>query len=124
MKALVQASIHDGFKNFEAAFKLQVGIYELMLRLELGDQETLKRRLEKVRKEFESLLSSEGYERDLDMVNLLEKMADSPQPERDKALQKNIKDFLKLMVHSDIQDTNVINYTNWLSGKLNPSFNT
>jgi tetratricopeptide (TPR) repeat protein len=107
---------HPEFKNADISLKFKIAIAELIIRFELLDFDFLETRIRQVRKEFSKLLSAEEQKREKEFLYILGKMIGSPMLSRDKKLLVKIKSFLSQK--SALDDTEVINYSTWLKGKV------
>jgi hypothetical protein len=87
-----------------------------MIRYELGDMDYLEHRIDRIRKEFNNLLKKAGYVRQKEMVRVLETLMNTTVIKKEKQL---LDQLLEGVLKESSSDTDIINYRDWLTGKLN-----
>lgn len=117
IRTLVQALIHDGYKSADVSLKLQIAIYELILRLEMSDFELVEKRIEKVRKEFNDQLSQQEYTVANKLTDIIWEMNESIEISRNKKLKAMVIDLLENELKDNKSEYTFINYTAWLREK-------
>ena len=117
LKSLIQLYLHDSFQTNDDSFKFKIATYELILRFEVDDFETIEKRIDQVRKDFAELIQLPENSRDRELISLLEAMVKSIDIRRDKALVERISNFLKDKPE-DEQDIGVVDYYDWLKEKI------
>ncbi len=115
LKHLVYMSIQENFKSLDTAFQLKIAISELMIRFELNDFEFIENRINQIKKDFKSLLNEKLYEREREIIRIIQYLTNSNDSKKDKALQKKIEIFLSLAPSST--DSDILNYNTWLKEK-------
>ena len=63
--------MHESLTAADDGFRLRIDIFELALRLELRDNETLDYRLQQVKHDYAALLESHAMEKDSEMLMLI-----------------------------------------------------
>jgi hypothetical protein len=116
LKNLVKPILEDAFSNLDEAFRLKLSVFELMIRFELSDYDYLERKMERIKKEHKSLLKVAEYKIQVQLMALIQKMIDSSNYSKDKALLKIVN--LLLLDNQVAQETNIVNYANWLKNKF------
>jgi hypothetical protein len=114
IRTLVKLTMEPSFAGLDAELRMKIAVAELIIRYELGDFDVLERRLEQVKKEFAEQLRTRDGKRQQEMMAIITAMANNISVKKDKTLQKKVK---KLM-SSGAAANDVINYNNWLEGKL------
>lgn len=118
IKALVQVSIHEGYQTSSELFRLRAAVFELILRLETNEFDVVEKRIEKVRKEFKTLLTTEAHSIERDMIKLIDSMNRSADMGSDKTLAKSIREFNEKYQDAESEEFSFVNYQAWLQGKL------
>jgi hypothetical protein len=116
LKNLVKPILEDVFSNLDEAFRLKLSVFELLIRFELNDFDYLERKIERIKKEHKAILRNSEYKIQLQLMSLIQKMIDSTGYSKDKALLKIVKSLLE--DHQTNQETNIVNYANWLKNKF------
>lgn len=114
IRSLIKLTMEPSFASLDATLRMKIAVAELIIRYELGDFDVLERRFEQVKKEFADELRTKDGKRQSEMISVLAAMAASASVRKDKILQKKIQ---KLMANA-ASANDVINYNNWLEGKL------
>lgn len=109
---------HESYENTDDAFKFKVAIAELIIRFELKDFDFLEYRIAQMKKDYAILFSNEENSREEEFVEIILTMMVTPEIEKNKTLLTRIKNFMKQSGDKGIDDTEMINYNNWLKGKL------
>jgi hypothetical protein len=115
IRNLVKLTMEPGFAGLDRILRMKIAVAELIIRFELQDIDTLERRLEQVKKEFADLFRTKDGRRQGEMISLLSSMCTSTSIRRDKNLRKKI---LKITSASSAKTNDIIDYNNWLNGKI------
>ncbi|MCB9235777.1 MAG: hypothetical protein H6581_29285 [Bacteroidia bacterium] len=118
LRTLVKVYIHDGYGTAGESLKLQIGVYELMLRLKINEFETIQKSIEKVRKDFALLLEEEGNAKEKALIDLIDSMNKSVDYHQDKEVIKAGKVFLNFNKGTPGSDDAFIDYFNWVRKEL------
>ena len=118
IRNLVRLTMEPGYTSLDRGLRMKISVAELIIRYELGDFDVLERRLEQVKKEFADLLRTRDGRRQQELIAILEMMMKTQSVRRDQVLQKKMKKLLDAPGSSDAASGDVINYNNWLNGKL------
>ncbi|MFL5764938.1 MAG: hypothetical protein ACJ77K_13425 [Bacteroidia bacterium] len=116
LKHLVKPMMQDAFRHLDEAWHLKLAVFELMIRYELQDMDYLEHRIERIRKEYSTLLKKKEYERQKEMVKVLEVLMNAGSIKKEKQLLSQLLDGA---LKESSSDTDIINYRDWLKGKLN-----
>jgi len=117
LKNLVKPMMQDAFKNLDEAWHLKLAVFELMIRFELNDFEYLEHRSEQVKKDFYKLLKKKEYDRQKQMIGIIELIMRSEGTKKDKPLLKQIDQLVNGIIKDSSTDTDIINYADWLKAK-------
>lgn len=109
---------HDSYINTDDTFKFKVAIAELIIRFELKDFDFLEYRIDQLKKDYTVLLAKEENEREKEFIEIILSMMVTQEIEKNKTLLARIKYFIRQTVDQGIDDTEMINYNDWLKGKL------
>jgi hypothetical protein len=118
LKNLVKPMMQDSFKHLDEAMHLKLAVFELIIRFELNDFDYLEHKAERIRKDYSGLLRNQEYNRQKQMVNILESMIRSTAIKKDKQLLKQVHLLLSGVMAGSSTDNDIINYADWLKGKL------
>jgi hypothetical protein len=110
--------LHDGYKSTDDAFKFKVSIVELMIRFELNDFDFLDYRIDQMKKDYAALLNKKENAREKEFIEIILSLTVVENIEKNKKLLNRINDFIKQREDDEADDTEMINYNNWLKGKL------
>ncbi len=115
IKHVVKLRLHESLTAADDGFRLRIDIFELALRLELRDNETLDYRLQQVRHDYAALLASHAMEKDSEMLDLIGKLNQKQWAGTDTGLQKAITEFIE---RYPPDDTELFTYGEFLRGKI------
>jgi hypothetical protein len=115
IRTLIKLTMEAGFSSLDKILRMKIAVAELIIRYELQDIDTLERRMEQVKKEFAEELRTKDGKRQNEIIGILAAMSVSPSIRRDKNLRKKI---LKITSAPSAKTNDVLNYNNWLSGKI------
>lgn len=116
IRSLNKLYTHAEFKNADVALRFKIAVAELIIRYELLDFDFLESRIKQVKKHFKEMLSKPQQEREKELLSILNKMISVPELGKDKKLLARINQFSTPKIVLD--DTEVINYSAWLKGKI------
>jgi hypothetical protein len=109
---------HESYDNTDDAFKFKVSIVELMIRFELKDYDFLEYRIDQLKKDYSELLHKEENSREKELIEIILLLMVTQEIEKNKVLLSRIKKFVHKTDEVGVDDTEMINYNNWLKGKL------
>jgi hypothetical protein len=87
-----------------------------MIRFELNDFDYLEHKSERIRKDYGALLRKPEYSRQKEMIRVLELLMNTGSIKKEKQLLVQLLDGV---LKESSSDTDIINYRDWLKGKLN-----
>ncbi|MCB0380424.1 MAG: hypothetical protein KDD24_04155 [Flavobacteriales bacterium] len=113
-KNLAKLKLSDHFKSMDNVFRLKVNVVELLTFYELGDIDLFDYQLNIIQKDFKDVLSKDDYNREKQFIEIVSKMETWSEVE---AKQK-ANSFYELTPENTLSDNDIINYNEWLKGKL------
>src|ERR1035437_1091699 len=113
VKNLNKLYLHSEFKNADLALKFKIAVAELIIRYELLDFDYLEVKIKQVKRQFKQVLNDPANAREKEFLSILRKMIVSPQLRSNKPLIASINRFISSEGDA-LNDTEVINYSNWL----------
>ncbi|MBL0017181.1 MAG: hypothetical protein IPP17_12300 [Bacteroidetes bacterium] len=115
IKHVVKLRMHESLTAADDGFRLRIDIFELALRLELRDNETLDYRLQQVKHDYAALLESHAMEKDSEMLMLIGRLNQKQWTGTDEGLSTAITEFLE---RYPADDTELFTYGEFLRGKI------
>ncbi|MEM0998986.1 MAG: hypothetical protein AAGN35_18145 [Bacteroidota bacterium] len=115
LRHLVRLRLLDVYSSADPEFHFRVDIFELALRLESGDFETLEYRLGQFNNDYRDLLPDSNYRKDAALVRLIERLNETLDVRKDPVLVQDIQDFLDDYVPDD---TEIFKYGDFLRAKI------
>jgi len=113
-KNLAKLKLSDHFKSMDNVFRLKVNVFELLTFYELGDIDLFDYQLNIIQKDFKDVLNKDDYKREKQFVEIVSKMDKLSADE----LKQKINSFYELTPENTLTDNDIINYNEWLKGKL------
>lgn len=117
LKNIIKLYNHKLFDSIDHSFKVKIHITEIILRIETGDFEYALKLIESLLKTNASLFLNKDYRQDADFLRLLIQLIrkhDFSKSPQNKALVHTF--FRKTYATNSLS---IVNYTSWLSEKLN-----
>lgn len=111
IRHLVKLRMHEALQVADEGFRLRIDIFELALRLDLRDHDTLEYRLQQVRHDYATLLNSEAMVKDSAMLNLIARINAHQSDRKDERLAEDIQEFL---TRFPPDDTELFKYAEFL----------
>ena len=111
MKNLIKLRHLDAYQSTDPGFRFRVEIFELALRYQLSDYETFEYRHNQFLQDYEELLASPEFEKDLALIQLIARMNEVPQVKKDTELMADIRQFLDTY---EPDDTEIFKYADFL----------
>jgi tetratricopeptide (TPR) repeat protein len=118
IKELNKLFQHESYNTADETLKFKIAIAELIIRYELKDYEFLEYRIEQMKKDYRDLLKKEENGREKEFIGLLTKMIKFQDMKFTIPLKKTIREFIRTDDNDGKDDAEVINYSNWLKGKI------
>jgi hypothetical protein len=118
IRNLTRLYVNDHFKKADVSLKIKIAVAECIMQYESRDEETSLKRVEQVRKQFSSQLSSDDFKRERFVLKLFPELIASDPMEKDKKLWKEVKRFVLSPVKDSVEDGEVLRYRVWLAPKV------
>jgi len=118
IRNLVKLYVLDSFKQTDASFRFRIQVAEQIMQFDAGDKKSFVLRLNQLKDDFKELLASEDYLIEKELLAILEDMILSADYLLDKPVLLKAKKFLRAPDKRDKEQAGIINYNDWLSGKL------
>lgn len=108
----------DAYGSTDIFLKFKIAIAELMIRYELKDFDVLEQKIRLIRKNFREVFNKRGSQREVIMVEVLEKLITRDNLKKEKSLMSRVKSSVFRDTETDAADSEILNYKNWLNEKL------
>ena len=115
LKAIVRLQLTVGYQSMDESLKLQIAIFELMVRFDQGDLDTLKYRVNQILQDSKSQFASESYQIEAEFVGILEEMIDTIDLKNDAPFRDKVDVFGANYIP---RDSHFLNFSTWLTEKL------
>lgn len=112
-RTLVQMRLLDAYSDLDAGLKYALGVFTLILRIELKDEEYAERLLKDLKKDE---LSKES--RNSDFLIFIDLLIHTHNKYADKTLKSQAEIFCSHISAEESQERDLINLNNWVSGQL------
>lgn len=116
-KLFSQMYISQNYKIVDTNFKIKILIFELVNKLELEDYDVCIKQLANIKKLISEIKDKDSVKYDLALIKLIEGFL-TQQDIRWRPMKSFIVAFIKKH-EAEIDQSGLINYTNWLSSKVN-----
>lgn len=111
---------HGNYENADIALKFKIAVAELIIRYELNDFDFLEHKINQLKKDYDQLLIKKEHVREEEFIDILKRMMTTRSIKKDQHLFALINKFMEIKSKKHIpDDTEIINYNNWLRSKLN-----
>lgn len=118
VRYFVQTAQQDAYKVADPGLQLRISMAELLVRQELRQYEVMLTRLRQVSNDFKAILGKDTYARERDLLKLLQRLNESPEPWRDEKLRQAAVEFVQAPVPESAQDAELIGYNEFLIAQL------
>lgn len=112
-KNIAKLKLLDDYKNLGAPLRYKIGIFELLIMLEMDEKEMFIYLLNNLKKDFKKTLQLENLKRDTDFVNLISAMKNQTKTKFNKLAVEFLEVYKDQASESDI-----INYNDWINSKI------
>ena len=117
-RSLVTIKLDDSYANLAPAFQLKICVVEMIVRFELDDFDFIEYTLTGLRRSFDALLKESAYQRQKDMMALLEKMIFVSPHEQESLLKQEMHLLASSLPDHDAENSDILSYNEWLRSKL------
>jgi hypothetical protein len=118
IRHLVKLYINDHYKKTDLSFKMKIAVAECMMQYESNDADSALKRVEQVKKDFETQLKLKDFAREKFILKLIPKMIHAGKLSKDIKLFDEIKGFVSKPVKESVEDGEVLRYRAWLAPKV------
>lgn len=118
IRSLVKLYMNDHYKKADVSLKLKIAIAECIMQYESEDENTTLKRVEQVKKQFQSELDMEDYKREQFILKLIPELLANPVMEWNRKLIKDINRFVVSKVKGAVEDGEILRYRAWLAPKV------
>lgn len=109
---------NDHYKKADTSLKMKIAVAECIMQYEAGDKETAIKRVEQVKKQFSTQVSTDEAKRERFILKLVTELSQAKSPENDKSIYNSIKKFVTAPVKESVEDGEVLRYRLWLAPKV------
>jgi len=117
-KNLSRLILQDDFVNIGKSFQLKIHIAELIVRFDLNQTDVIDSRIKHIKKTFRDLLKDSNFNRDKQLIEIIDALIYCNNLNQDKKLLKKITELSALIDDEKADDIDVINYNVWLKELL------
>ncbi|HLP19357.1 MAG TPA: hypothetical protein VK174_03615, partial [Chitinophagales bacterium] len=110
--------VNDHYKKADVSLKMKIAIAECIMQYEAGDVEVSAKRVEQVKKQFDTQLAAEDSKRERFILKLIPDLMKSPDLKANKKLFTSVNKFVTLPVKGSVEDGEVLRYRAWLAPKV------
>lgn len=118
IKHFGKLSMLDGFKNADPSLRLKISIGELLNRYELQQSDVIEYKMNRLKKDYKTLLSDERHQGERDILEILRKMLNTASYKDDQKLLEKMRDYVEWTRKNNTSDGVIIDFGNWVNGKL------
>ena len=111
--------LQKDFLNLSLQFQLKILISEIIIRYELKEIDLVEEKIIIINRTYKETINKN--ERDKDVIVIIKKLIYCNNIRGDKDLSSRIKKLLNQIPSDKAQNIDVINYTDWLSKKVESS---
>ncbi len=110
--------LSDGYKKADASLRFKISVAELMIRYELSDFDVLETKIRQVQKEYSSFINESGNIREALVIQAIQRLMLSGSIKKEFSFLNRLKKVLLSDTVQESGDAEILNYRNWLMGKL------
>ncbi len=107
-----------GYPSTDLSLQFKIAIVELMIRYELKDFDVLENKIRLIKKDFSEFFKKPSSERDVLMVEVIQRLMKSDRHWKEKVFFSNVKQNILSPLKKEAADADIINYKNWLDQKM------
>ena len=117
-KNLSRLMLQDDFINIGKSFQLKIHIAELIVRYDLNQTGVIDAKLKHIKKTYADLLRDADFNRDKQIIEIVDLLIYCTNLTNDKQLLKKITDLSVIITDDQADDIDVINYNFWLKNLI------
>ena len=117
-KNLSRLMLQDDFVNIGKSFQLKIHIAELIVRYDLNQTDVIDSKIKHIKKSYKILLKDANFNRDKQLIEIIDSLMYCNNLETDKKLLKKITTLSVVITDEQADDIDVINYNIWLKNLI------
>ena len=117
-KNLSRLMLQDDFVSIGKSFQLKIHIAELIVRYKLNQTDVIDDKIKHIKKTYNNLLKDPDFNRDKQIIKIIDLLIYCNNLTADKKLLKKITDLSLMITDEKADDTDVINYNVWLKNLI------
>ncbi|MBT5089939.1 MAG: hypothetical protein HOM24_02530 [Flavobacteriales bacterium] len=117
-KNLARLMLQDDFVNIGESFQLKIHIAELIVRYDLNQTDVIVSKIRYIKKSYKSLLKDANFNRDKQLIEIIDLLIYSSNLITEKKLLKKITALSVIITDEKADDADVINYNIWLKNLI------
>jgi len=117
-KNLSRLMLQDDFVNIGKSFQLKIHIAELIVRYDLSQTDVIDSKIKHINKTYKNLLKDDDFNRDKELIEIIDLLIYCNNLTNDKKLLKKISDLSVTISDEQADDIDVINYNFWLKNLI------
>ena len=117
-KNLSRLMLQDDFVNIGKSFQLKIHIAELIVRYDLSQTDVIDSKIKHINKTYKNLLKDDDFNRDKELIEIIDLLIYCNNLTNDKKLLKKISDLSVTISDEQADDVDVINYNFWLKNLI------
>jgi len=114
IKNLTRIHLLDGYKNADESLRLKINICELIVHFELGQIDVMEYKTQQIKKDYKDVLQNSNWA-EQELLEILAKLPDAIPIKRKDPFNQKIVSFISKLKNEDQNETQIIDYGNWLS---------
>lgn len=115
-KQITKLYMLDSYSSLDKAFRLKISIFELVVRYELTDFDFILMRIKQIQNDYKTLLTEGVFSREKQMLLFIKSIINNSDNLQKGKVNEDLKHFIKDYKNQD--DSEIINYADWLSKKI------
>lgn len=117
-KQITKLYLLDSYASLDKAFRLKISIFELIVRYELTDFDFILMRIKQVQSDFKSLLTEGAFVREKQLLVFIKAIINNSNIQAKGKINEDVHHFIKEYKNTSQDDSEIINYADWLSQKI------
>ena len=117
-KNLSRLLLQDDFVDIGKSFQLKIHIAELIVRYDLNQKDVIDSKIQHIKKTYADLLTDADFNRDKQIIKIINLLIYCNKLTNDKQLLKKITDLSIIITDEKADDIDVINYNFWLKNLI------
>jgi len=117
-KNLSRLLLQDDFVDIGKSFQLKIHIAELIVRYDLNQKDVIDSKIQHIKKTYADLLRDADFNRDKQIIKIINLLIYCNKLTNDKQLLKKITDLSIIITDEKADDIDVINYNFWLKNLI------